>query len=357
MRFLSKLSILVVTFLVFCVPVSANEAEDFISDFEEILPSEIKDKLGEMDDATTLIGFESLLGELACAFDERRGEIFSFLLMLIGGVFLSCSAAMLEGELSSVCEACVGIVFSLSVFSHIAKIFAEVSEGLSALTAFFSSFAPIAAAATAASGGVSTALVQHSGMNITLWLLSTVGNPVFTSVVSFGLAASLLCAFGDDGTLAIARSIKNFFVFCVGTLSAILGATLSLQTAIASAADGAAIRAARYAATGFIPVVGAAVSGALSTLVSGLTYAKSIIGAGGIAVILITSLSPLLMLLLYRVCILCASFFAEHCGRGGAIRIVNAIKFSIDSMIALYTTSALVYMIEIVMFMKGGVNL
>ena len=339
----------------FCFSSAAKEAEEYISDFEEILPAEVEERLNG-NDVTTIVGFEAVLSEMLCVFDERRGEIFGFFLLLIGGVLLSLVASMLEGELASACEAGVGVVFSLLAYTRVAKIFAEVSEGLTALSSFFSAFVPIAVATTAASGGVSTAAVQHSGMNITLWLLSTVGNPIFTSVVSFGLAASLLCAFGDDGTLAISRSVKSFFVFCVGAVSAILGATLSLQTAIASAADSAAIRAARYAATGFIPVVGAAVSGALSTLVSGLTYAKSIIGAGGIAVILITSLSPLIMLLLYRLCVLCASFFAEHSGRSGALRIISAIKFSLDSMIALYTTSALVYIIEVVMFMKGGVT-
>ena len=356
MKIFVKMSIIVVIFLAFCLPVSANDAESYIAEFDEILPDDFKGRVDTEGKISDIIGFRSLLYEIACAFDERRGEILSFLLLLLGGVALSCVASMLEGELASACEAGIGCIFSLLVFSRIAEIFTEVSEGLSNLSAFFAAFIPIAASATAASGGVSTALVQHSGMNITLWLLSTVGNPIFTSVVGFGIAVSLLCAFGDDNTLALARSVKSFFVFCVGTVSAILGATLSLQTAISSAADGAAIRAARYAATGFIPVVGAAVSGALSTLVSGLTYAKSIIGAGGVAVILITSISPLLMLLLYRLCVLCAAFFAEHSGRRGAVGIVSAVKFSLDSMIALYTSSALVYIIEIVMFMKGGVS-
>lgn len=356
MKIFLKLSIIVVIFAAFCLPISAKEAEDYISDFEEIMPSDIKDRIGDDGDVAALVGFEALISELVCALDERRGEIFSFLLLLIGGVILCAVSSMLESELSSVCEAGVGAVFSLLVFSRLGRIFVEVSEGLSALSGFFTAFVPIAVGTVAASGGVSTALVQHSGMNITLWLLSTVGNPFFTSVVGFGLAASLLCGFGDDGALSIARGVKSFFVFCVGTVSAILGATLSLQTVIASAADGAAMRAARYAAAGFIPVVGAAVSGALSTLVSGLTYAKEVIGAGGIAVILITSLSPLLMLLLYRLAIFAASFFAEQCGRGAAARVINATRFSLDSMIALYTTSALVYIIEIVMFMKGGAS-
>jgi ECF transporter S component (folate family) len=226
MKIFLKLSIIVVIFAAFCLPISAKEAEDYISDFEEIMPSDIKDRIGDDGDVAALVGFEALISELVCTLDERRGEIFSFLLLLIGGVVLCGVTSMLENELSSVCEAGVGAVFSLLVFSRLGRIFVEVSEGLSALSGFFTAFVPIAVGTVAASGGVSTALVQHSGMNITLWLLSTVGNPFFTSVVGLGLAASLLCGFGDDGALSIARGVKSFFVFCVGTVSAILGGVI-----------------------------------------------------------------------------------------------------------------------------------
>ena len=112
----------------------------------------------------------------------------------------------------------------------------------------------------------------------------------------------------------------------------------------------------KYAVSGMIPVVGGAVSGALSTLASGIKLLSGIMGALSVASLTVLMGTPLLMLLLYRVCILCAASFAEFCGSGNSLRMINAPKFSLDSMIALYTTSALVYIIEIVMFMKGGVS-
>ncbi len=353
MKIIGKMLIIVVIISLFALRAAAKEADDYINDFEEILPEEFEDK---PEGAVSLIGFDALVSEILSVFSERRGEIFSFLLLLFGGMLLLSVSSMLEGELSGICEAGVGALVSVLIFTKIGVIFAEVCESLSALSGFFSAFLPIATALTAATGGVNTAMVQNTGMNITLWLLGGVGNSFFVSVVGFGLAMSLLSSFGDGAALGVTRGVKSFFVFTVGTVSAVLGATLSLQTVVASASDSAAIRAARYAATGFIPVVGAAVSGSLSTLVSGLTYAKSIIGAGGVAVIVAMALSPLLMLLLYRLCIMAVISFSEFCDRGGCVRVFSAFKFSLDSIIALYTMSVLIYIIEIVIFMRGGVS-
>ncbi len=348
-----KMLIIVVVIAAFSFPASAKEPDNYTNDFENILPDSLKDKLGE-DGAVSLVGFDALISEISCAFTSRRGEIFSFLLLLFGGALLLFAAGLPSGELSGVCEAAVGSVISVLIFTRLGSIFAEISESLSDLSSFFSAFLPIAMGVNIASGGVNSAIIQNSGTNITLWLLGGLGNSFFISVVGFGLAMSLITAIGDETSLGVARGVKNFFVFCVGCVSAVLGATISLQAVVASAQDSAALRAARFAATGFIPVVGAAVSGALSTIVSGLTYARGIIGAGGIAVIVTMALTPLLILLLYRISFAAVISFSEFCGRGTAVRIFSAFKFSLDSMIALYTMSVLIYIIEMIVFMKGG---
>lgn len=355
MKNIVKMLIIVGIISLFTLSASAKEPEEYIDEFRETLPEEYRDKLGGSDEMLSLIGTDALLSEVSGVLSGRGSEIFSFLLILTGCAVLLSLSSMIEGELSGTVSAGVGAVCTLLVFSKIGALFAEVAEGLSSLSSLFSAMMPIMTAITAASGGASTAAVQSSGMNLTLWILGGAGTSFFISVVGLGLAMALITSFGDEGALRVTSSVKSFFIFCVGMISATLSAIFALQTVVASAQDGAAIRAARYAASGLIPVVGSSVSGALSTLVSGLAYAKSIVGAGGIAVILVTSLSPLVMLLLYRASVALVVSFAEFWGRGGAVKMLTAFKYSLDSMIALYTVSVLVYMIEIIMFIKGGV--
>ena len=354
MKTLAKLLIIVVIFSAFCITTAAKEPEEYINEFEELLPEEAGDKIYTGEGGVSLLGPDALLSEIIFILGERRGEIFSFLLIVFGSAILMSVSSSLWGELSGVVSAGVGAVCTTLIFAKIGAVFLELTESLSRISEFFTAMVPIMTGITAASGSASTALVQNSGMTFTLFLLGGAGNSFFIAVVGLGLAMSLLVSFGADVSLSVTKGVRSFFIFCVGAASAVLGAVFALQTVVASAADGAAIRAARYAASGLIPVVGSAVSGALSTIVSGLAYAKSIIGAGGIAVIAILSLSPLIMLLLYRFCIAAVLAFCDFCGQEGASKMLSAFKFSMDSMIALYTVSALVYIIEIVMFMKGG---
>ncbi len=357
MKRLTKLLIIVVITSVFCVTSVAKEPDEYINEFEEILPDEVEERLDLGDGGVSLLGPDALLSEILSILQSRQGEIVSFLLVVFGAALLISLSSSLWGELSGAVSAGVGALCTTLIFAKIGSIFSEVAGSLSRLSEFFSAAVPIMTAVSAASGSASTALVQNSGMTFTLFLLGGVGNSFFISVVGLGLAMSLLVSFGDEVSLSVTKGIKSFFIFCVGAASSVLGAVFALQTVVASAADGAAIRAARYAASGLIPVVGSAVSGALSTIVSGLAYAKSIIGVGGITVIALLSLSPLIMLLLYRFCIALVLAFCNFCGQGGATKMLSAFKFSMDSMIALYTVSVLVYIIEIVMFMKGGAML
>lgn len=357
MKKVIKLATIVCIILLFSVKSVAKEPEEYVDEFRESVPEEYRDKLSDEDGLLSFIGPDALLYEVSCVLSERRGEIFSFLLSVMGCAVLLSLSSMIEGEMGNVAEAGVGAVCTIVIFSKIGALFTEAAEGLSAISGIFTAMMPIMTGITLALGAGATAGVQGAGMNLTLWLLSGVGNSFFISVVGLGLAMALITSFGDEGSLRVTSGVKSFFIFCVGIISAVLSAVFALQTVVASAADSAAIRAARYAASGLIPVVGSSVSGALSTIVSGLAYAKSMVGAGGIAVVAVMALSPLIMLLLYRACIAVVVSFAEFSGRGGAVRMLTAFKFSLDSMIALYTVSVLIYIIEIVLFMKGGVGL
>jgi stage III sporulation protein AE len=115
--------------------------------------------------------------------------------------------------------------------------------------------------------------------------------------------------------------------------------------------------AAKYAASGMIPVVGSTVAGALSTLASGLSYAKGIIGVGAIVVIVGIIISPLVLLLLHRLALSLALILADFLGVSGASRIFGAFRASFDSLIAVYALCSVLYIFNAVLFMKSGVAL
>ena len=357
MRKIVKLLIIVVTITAFSLYAQANETDEYLEKFEEILPDGYKGLSESTEELVSLVSLESLLGEIFSALSGRRGEILSFFLLLLGCATLLSVAGLSKGKLSRVCCAGVGMICSVLIFERLCGLFVEMSEALDEINKFFSALIPVMSAVTVAGGGSSTAAVSAVGMNITLSIVGGIGGTVFTSVVGFGFAMGLLCAFGNEGISSVVRGVRNFFMWLLGIGTALIMGTLSLQTVVASAADSAAMRAAKYMASGMIPVVGGTVSGALSTLFSGLSYVKSVIGVGAVWVIISVLTAPLFVLLLYRFALSLAVSFSEFVGSTSVKEPFSTFRFSLDSLIAVYSLSMILYIFEIILFVKSGVSM
>ncbi len=358
MKKLCKLLIIVVIFSAFALNVNAEGAADeALSEFEELLPPELSGITAEPDRLLDAISVRALAEEvLLLAFGER-GRIISFLMLLLGCAVLIAVSGYASGKLSEPCRLAVGALCSLLIFERVGDVFLSIDDSLTRVTELFSALIPIFTGITLSGGGVATASAQAAGMNITLAVVGRAGTAVMLSAVGLGLALALLSAFGDENIALLSKSLSGFFKWAVGIATTAIAATLSLQSVVATAADSAAMRAAKYAASGLIPVVGSAVSGALSTLASGLSYAKGIVGAGAIAVMLSIVLSPLIILLLYRLAFSFAVSFSDFLGASAATGIFGAYRTALDTLIAVYSLCSVICIFEIILFMKGGVAL
>ena len=334
-----------------------SSADEYISDFKDILPEGSDELVEEPEKLIEAVGLRTLLTEIFTTAAGARGEVVSFFLLLLGSVALISSASFVSDKISEVAQIGVGMICSVIIFERAGSVFSGVGESLSQLSNFFASLVPLMAAITVSGGGNATASVQHMGMNITLSLVGWVGSSFFYTVASVGFAVGLFSALGDNGASSVSRGIKSFFSWMLGIATTLIMGTLTLQSAIASASDSAAMRAAKYAASGMIPVVGGTVSGALSTLASGLSYAKGVVGVGAISVMVGIILSPLIVLLLYRLALSLSAVVSDFLGVSGASRIFGAFRAAFDSLIAVYALCGVLYIFEIVLFMKSGVAL
>ena len=342
----------------FAIPVSAEEnAESYISEFKDIIPENLK---GVADDGEAIIekfSLKELLSEVFTSLVGEKGEIYSFSLMLIGSVALFSLASNCHESFAKQTRGAVGTVISFSIFPFISSALSSVGQSLSHLSSFFAALTPIAVGITALGGGASTAGVQASGMYTTLTVIGGVGGKVFLFLSTFGLAIALLSSLGNSYAVSVGKGIKSVFTWLVGIFTTLITAVFSIQTLVASAADSAAMRTAKYMASGLIPVVGSAVSGALSTLASGLAYAKTVVGGGAIAVVLSLVISPLVLLLLYRFTLTLATNFADLSGADGAAAVFTAYRYVLDMTVAIYVLSVLVYLFQLILFLKIGVAL
>ena len=330
-----------------------ESSEAILGDFLEILP-EGMESVASPTESADAVGMTFLIECIIDTLNGNAGELTVFLLMLIGVSMLTSLAALKDGEMGRICKGCVAIVSSALILDRIFLLVAEVGDALSSINDFYASVIPVVTAVNMLGLSFNAASAQSVGMTISLEIYSFLCGDFLYSFV--GALTAIAALSSIDGSIfgRIAKSVRRAFLWAVGILTAFVGATFSLQSLISSTADSAVMRGAKYAVSGMIPIVGGSVSAALSILTGSFGYLKGVVGGGSIAVIIAFAIAPLTTLLLYRACFAIAIFFAELCSRDGAPGIIDSFGFALDSLIAVYSLSVVVYVIQLAVFLKGG---
>ncbi len=345
--------IIVFVFSLFSINAEASEADNYIERFESLLPEGFGDILS--DEPESRVGPEALIYEIRAIIEGKRTLVGGFFLSLVGCLLLMALAGLCPDRMKDGAERGVSLISALFIGGGLVSVFLDTSEALLSVNSFFSSLIPVLSAITLAGGGVKSAAVGAAGMNTVLSIVGGIFTATLSSVCGFSLAMGLAASTGGEGAGSIGRSSKNLFMWIFGIATALLMGTLSLQTLVSGVSDCAAMRTAKYMASSSIPIVGGTVSASLSTLASGLSYAKGIIGGASIFVILVLLLSPLLVLILYRLALSVSVSLAELLGIKAAANCFSSFRGAVDLAIAVYALSAILYIFEIILFIKSGV--
>lgn len=323
-------------------------ADELLGRFEDVLP-EGMDELASTEGISAL-GIDKLISEMVAIATGSVGSVLPVFLLALGGGVLTSLAAFVGARMSRRAEAMASTIISLALLAMLYPAIESAITSLGELSEFFGTLMPVVAAAPMLGGATSVGATAGMGMQLTLWIMGGLCGALLPSVVAAMLATSALGGIG--GVAELGRGFKNLFTKIIGILTAVLAAVIALQTFISACADSATMRLAKYAASDMIPVVGGAVSGALATLAGGLSYASGIIGAGSVAAILSITLSPLILLLMYKLAISAADALCSAI-RGG-VSCINGISGALDALISVYVMTMIIYIFDIVTVIMGG---
>ena len=93
----------------------------------------------------------------------------------------------------------------------------------------------------------------------------------------------------------------------------------------------------------------------MSTLSGGLSYASGVIGGGAVGAILTVALTPFITLLSIRFCFFIAGSLCEVMGCRVTAGFISGFSKAYDTLVAVYTFSVIIYIYEIILFLKSGV--
>lgn len=324
-----------------------------VGDSAEGYLDELYDILGTDESFTDSIGVEALLSELLSAISENGGRAAGFAAYILGGVILISLASLITDRRGA--RSAVAALVVIGAYGQIYSLAAGAVESLEKMSKTFFSLIPIMSGVTLGGGGVSSAGAEAVAMGTVFGTVSGVFTPLLLPLCSAMLALSVGTALGCAEIGAIFSRVRSFFLWLLGIVTSLLLGCVALQGVICAAKDSAAMRVAKFSASGLLPVVGGTVSASLASLASGLSYAKSIIGAQAIYVIFTVAVSPILLMLIYRLTVSMACGLLSFLGSDGGGGALSNLTFSLDAILSVYLVSTILYTFEILMFMKSGV--
>lgn len=177
----------------------------------------------------------------------------------------------------------------------------KVCAALQSVSVFMVSFVPVYAGVLI-TGGRATAAVSFQSVvlyaaELLAWLSGAVIVPLLTVSLALGLTGSLTpeLKLGKVGELI---GKVSTWLLTLGTV--VFTGILSLQSLAGNATDRLSDRALRFSVAHFVPVVGASLSEAFTTVRSCLHLLRSTIGCLGIAATLLIVLPPIVGCLLWN---------------------------------------------------------
>ena len=324
--------------------------DGFISSLPDGVPYKTEEILGSL-------GIGEVLSWISGALFSSENKSALVLFVSIGILFAIAELFSAElADASPTARSAVAVILSLPVINLCRGLVFEVSEGIRASSELFSGIIPTLTALLAIGSGGAAASASGAALGVSLGFVTGVLAKSLLPLSVMIFSASMVSAFDTGGiTDGVAKGIRGIFSFLIGITSLLIVGILGVQTVIAVSADNLALKSAKYAISGMIPVVGGTVSGALSALISGVKLLSGTVGAVSTVALLSVVSLPLIRLLFFRFCLfVCITVCSFSQGSFGA-KFFTSVRGAVDTLIAVLASSALVYLLEI-MIVTGSIR-
>ncbi len=330
-----------------------GQCENIIEEYESLLPKDFAD-FTDINIINESVSIDSILGECLSVIKGEGSAVLYFLLLSLSMSVIVAVCGVVCDEISLLATRCVSLTSLITIVGCLMPLVDEVAKTISSLSRFLLSLIPILCGISTSLGHMNVATSQATSMSLVLAFFGGEGAAALTTVVKCLFILAILSVFTKEGGKLFSTT-KNVFIWGIGSITTLLSGIMSLQTLISRGADNGVMMATRYAISNMLPIAGSVVSGALSTLVSGMSYYATIVGTGAMAVIILTALSPLISLLMYKTALSIVMIFLAFIGADGIYDGVKSVSGALDALIALYSVTLVIYSLEIMLFLRQGI--
>lgn len=348
-RFYIKTAIIITACILLSISIHAQSG--ILESFEDI--DQNFNELSEKLSAKSL--FDILLSGIP-SFLHKMSHSFGMCVavLIISTVFSTIKQSFLQSE--NVFEIIAMSILILCIYPPLQMCFDKVSEHLFAMCGFMVSFIPTGAMLHAASGNTLTSSGFSASAGISVAFLE------FLSIYAILPCTKAVCSLTAVGSIlkrtnlfGITKAIKSFCLWASGLCFTLFTGIFSLSNLLQSSADSIAIKGLKFGASRFIPIAGGMVSESMKTVISGVSFLKSVTGISGIIFIIYTVIPPFCSILAAKIYLLILSALAKASNQTAAANYIDEICSCINILSALLIGCSLSFIIMLTVFIKTTV--
>lgn len=303
---------------------------------------------------------DGLLYVLKSAFQALNPEISAgcgICLSVIAAAVLTSLLSSFQGVSKSMAELVGSVMTACLLLGSANALIGDASSTVVELSEYGKLLLPVMTAALAAEGGVTGSAAIYTGTAVfDAVLCSVIRNVLLPLIYVFLALATAHSALGEQ----ILKKIRDFIKWLSGwvlkTVLYVFTGYITITGVISGATDQAALKAAKLAISGMVPVVGGIMSDASEAVLVSAGMVKNAAGVYGLIVIIAVAMGPFLRigvqyLLLKMTAAICEMFSSKRISA-----LVSDFSSAMGLLLAMTGAVCLLLMISVVCFMKG-VNL
>jgi len=343
--------------------VYAEEIEEDISQTDEIT-QQIDDMLADFDinfsmDDVNELSVESLSEAMKESVISRMTAPFKLLGILIlitvfSAFIQNINNSALSSDGSSSIFRLVYIVSAVTIISEpLMTSFENASESMKNGGEFMLLFIPVFAAVSAFSGGITTIGAYNAITIAASQLMVQISQNFFMPILCMTCAAAIInSVYSSDTIDSMIKSVHKIIIWIFTLITTLLTGFLTLKATVSSVTDTFATKGAKFMISGFVPVIGSAVSDAYSTVKGSLSVVKCTAGMAGVTAIAVLLLPPLAELFAYRIVIMLGNAAADIFSVKPLSKLLQSLGTGISIAVSIMISFSLLFIICTAIIMK-----
>jgi stage III sporulation protein AE len=346
----------------------ASEIGQDIAELQEGVPDSAEEILSENGispsdtEAMTSVTPGDIFSYMWAEIKAKAGYPLRVFAALVAVVMLSSLVEALESTVVDkkltriygiICVMVAVTVISLPVSQTITTAASALGSG----GIFMAGYIPVFAGITASSGQITSAasysVIVVFASNLAVTIATNYMIPILSVCMALGIIEAINPNFSLSGiTAAIQKVTQTIISFAM----VIFLGLLSTQSIIGASADTLGVKAAKFAASNFIPIVGSAVADAYTTVKASLGLLRGGVGFFGIAAIFVMIIPPLLEVGLMRLAFSAAEIACDLFGTTSIkVLLSNTVKI-LSLVFSILVCFSVMLIISTAVVMMIGLN-